>query len=230
MSRTVRYTTCCAQQSGAGAENLRDNAPMQATEQLVIAARALAKRGSPDAALTMYEQALELEPTRFELHMEMAEIEIECRRIAEAAARLHALAQAYLDRDMIDEAQAVIAFIEGLDAGAESGVVVQAQTGVTQPMTVVFGVPKVIEPSHTEFCSQPVLLFPDGSPMPGQASPTTRAPKLGGRSRPSARRARIQLGAPRAPALRRPTRVATAKPKPTKSAPKPVRTRTRTRP
>ncbi|MEM6996748.1 MAG: hypothetical protein AAF721_39960 [Myxococcota bacterium] len=197
---------------------------MQAVERMVNTARSLARLGSKEAAMSLLGQAVEQDPSRLDLHLEMAELEFERGCNEEGARRLESLAEAYLDADMTDEAAAVLAYLESTMV-AEPGAVVEAQTGVTQPMTVVFGVPQVIERTHTEFCSQPVLLFPDGSPLPGQhttpavveaapepsvkrsATPSVKLPALRSKKPIKPRRAaglRVGKGKLQVPALRRP--------------------------
>lgn len=185
---------------------------MQAVEQLVNRARELATGWSPEQAIAMYEAALRAAPSRGDLYVELAELEFSCGRREEATSRLEALAGAYLDRDMVAEAEAVVAMLEARLSEPEPGAVVPAQTGVTEPMTVVFGVPQVVEVTHTEFCREPILLLPDGTPMPAQRkSPAKRKPRVprpgrnGKRSKPMVQIVRLS-----APALRRPTATASS--------------------
>ena len=187
---------------------------MQAVERLVKRARELAAGWSTEKAITMYEAALRIDPSRGDLHVELAELELACGREDEGTARLEALASAYLDRNMVSEAEAIIAALEAHHAEAEPGAVVPAQTGLTAPMTVVLGVPQPVEVTHTEFCDQPVLLFPDGTPMPGQRESSPRSSIRIPRPRPNAKRVKpVQIVRLSAPALRRPKPVPPARPK-----------------
>ena len=163
----------------------------------------------------MYEAALRIDPSRGDLHVELAELEFSCGRREQATARLETLAGAYLDRDMVAEAEAIVAMLEARLGEPEPGAVVPAQTGLTEPMTVVFGVPQVVEVTHTEFCREPILLLPDGTPMPRQPTSTstpkmrtTRVPRPrrdGKRSKPMVQIVRLS-----APALRRPSAAASS--------------------
>ena len=82
--------------------------PEEAIEELVGAAQDFAERGALEAAFALMTKALIIDPTRLELHIDVAELEASAGRPDMAVERLHNLACAYEAAGQYDEAMAVV--------------------------------------------------------------------------------------------------------------------------
>ena len=197
-------------------------------EDLVCTARQFAEAGSNQAAYDMFGRALEMKPDRIELHIDVAELEYAAGDTDAANERLEQLASIYIEQDMLEEAQLLIGIIEERGGGGdrEPGAVVPAQTGMTEPMTTILGIPQAVKRSHTELVSEPILLFPDGTPMPRQPPRSSRPGFRVTRTRPKPGQARFRVNQPPPAAKpRRPPKsvhkVAAPKPDPAPEPPSP---------
>jgi tetratricopeptide (TPR) repeat protein len=173
-----------------------------AIERLVNSAHRLAESNNRHAH-TLIKRAMILAPNRLELHVDAAQIELALGQIGKATERLWRLAAAYRGEGRRDDAIEIEQLVESLQADA--GVVEPAQTGMTAPLSIEPGAPMTVARAHTDAVSRPVLLFPDGTPMP--AAVAAVVPTRGGwgktpRKRPPAGSVRFRVQPP--PKLRRP--------------------------
>jgi tetratricopeptide (TPR) repeat protein len=83
----------------------------EAVAGLVASAAELAAGGRIEAALQLHAGALTIDPSRLELHLEVAELEVASGRDIAAAARLRALARAYVAAGRSDDASAIEEFV-----------------------------------------------------------------------------------------------------------------------
>jgi tetratricopeptide (TPR) repeat protein len=164
-----------------------------------IARRRMAE-GNVDEAIEFFSRALSLDPERLEVHVDLAELEIARGRTKAALRRLEAVAEAYVDAGNADAAADVLEFAAALESGKglpEPGTVRGTQTGVTEPMGILLPTPRQ-RPREETVLAKTVLLFPDGTPMPAQATPTIKKD----RRPPPPPKARFRVSPP--PMLRRP--------------------------
>lgn len=171
-------------------------------ERLVNSAHRLAEAGNRHAH-TLMKRAMILSPNQLELHVDAAQVELTLGEHTGAIKRLWRLALAYRGKGLKDEAREIEQLVESLQQPPEPGVVQPAQTGFTEPMRVTPGVPIAVQGAKTELVRMPILLFPDGTPMPTKPLPVTKkqwgkAP----RRRPPAGSVRFRMQPP--PKLKRP--------------------------
>lgn len=177
-----------------------------AIDRLVRSAHQLSEAGNRHAH-TLIKRAMTIAPNRTELHIDAAEIELALGETKAACQRLWRLAASYRGDGRKEDAVAIEQMVEGLQP--EPGAVEPAQTGRTAPIRLTAaGVPAPVARTNTDAVSRPVLLFPDGTPMPtvdvvAAAAPAAR--KGWGKSprrRPPAGSVRFRITAP--PKLKRP--------------------------
>lgn len=175
-----------------------------AIDRLVGTGRALAAAGEADAAYALLSEALQLDPSRLDLHVDVAELEIGCGDIETGVGRLQELATAYAAFGHVEEARCIVESIEAVYA--EPGAVAHAQTGVTEPMSVVLHAPRTLASEETVLC-RTVLRFPDGTVIPGQPG-DGRVEKRRVTFEPSrpalAHKPRVRFRVPSAPRLEKP--------------------------
>src|SRR5687768_3852804 len=79
-----------------------------AITELTSVAREITKRGHNEAARALMAEALRLDPSQLELHVDLAELEIESGERIAGLARLHELAMAYFAARRIEEGRSVL--------------------------------------------------------------------------------------------------------------------------
>lgn len=89
-------------------------------EQLVDAGRRAAEAGRHTDVFALLGRALVHDPSRLELHLDIAESEAALGYHEAATERLEGLANAYIDAGKMDEATAVVEFIEAWNPSAQS--------------------------------------------------------------------------------------------------------------
>lgn len=176
-----------------------------ALERLVSTGRDLAAADRHDAAYAVLSEALRLDPSRLDLHVDLAELEIGRGDRELGVSRLHELARAYLAFGLEDEGRCILESIAAMQDPElpASGAVVVPQTGVTEPMGILLYAPRG-EAREETVIARTVLRFPDGSVMPGQSAAAAAPP------RPSvALKPRVRFRVPSAPRLKTPKRAST---------------------
>lgn len=136
-----------------------------AIERLVSTGRALAAAEQPDAAYAVLSEALHLDPSQLDLHVDVAELEIGRGDVESGIARLQELATAYAAFGHEEKARAIAESIAAV--AEEPGAVAHAQTGVTEPMSIILHAPRTPPREETVIC-RTILRFPDGTVIPGQ--------------------------------------------------------------
>jgi hypothetical protein len=175
-------------------------------DRLVSTGRALAAAEHTDAAYVVLSEALHLDPSRLDLHVDVAELEIGRGEVQAGVARLQELASAYSAFGHVEEARCIAESIAAVCA--EPGAVVHPQTGVTEPMSVVLHAPRVPARNEETVICRTVLRFPDGTVIPSQAPSHTADDKRrvsDSAARPAlAPKPRVRFRVPSAPRLEKP--------------------------
>ncbi|MEM7157221.1 MAG: hypothetical protein AAF799_30490 [Myxococcota bacterium] len=130
----------------------------EAVTGLVAAAEACAGSRRPTDALCLYATALSLEPTRDDLHLDIATVEESMGRHDAAVERIEALAERYFDAGRTEEAIEVLRFMSSWTAAEPS-----------RPIATAVEAPAAS--SETVICAT-VLLRPDGTLMKAAPAPS----------------------------------------------------------
>jgi tetratricopeptide (TPR) repeat protein len=179
----------------------------QRADEFVAWGRSCAAEGDFDRALEYFSRALSFDPSRLEVHVDLAKLDLARGNHSAALRRLRAVAAAYDragDPSAAGDVREFAAALSTPDASqvieAPPGTVLRPQTGSTEPMGLLLPTPRK-RPREETVLAKTILLFPDGSPMPTGPQPVAAAePRKPTKSRPM--RTRFRVAAP--PMIRRP--------------------------
>jgi hypothetical protein len=166
----------------------------EAVEGLVAAAESCTAREDHGAALTLYGKALAVDPSRLELHLDVAMAEAALGRMESAQQRLDHLAEVYMQAGRTDEAAEVYRCLAGWEAEGDEEELAPAPaparttevpTGPGQPASHA-AVPLMVPTTETVVIPT-ILVTPDGQllQVPLQAQPGQPLPVDSSDSMPS---------------------------------------------
>jgi tetratricopeptide (TPR) repeat protein len=167
-----------------------------AYEHFLRTAQLLRERGASDDALTCYGYAVSSDPRRIDIHVDIAELEMELGRREAALARLDGLAEAYLAADREDDAVAILEFMNELQAGDDD----EPEPTASAPQMFEPGafeagaIPEPVRDVEGTMMISTFLLTPDGTPFVPGAPP----PLMVGEPRSASRITEVPTAAPRA--------------------------------
>ncbi|MBC8066932.1 MAG: tetratricopeptide repeat protein, partial [Deltaproteobacteria bacterium] len=163
-----------------------------AFEHFSRTAQLLRERGANDDALSCYGYAVSSDPQRIDIHVDIAELELEMGRREAALARLDGLAEAYVLADREDDAVAILEFMNELqgDGDAPSPAPEMFAPGAFESGAI----PAPVRDTEGTMVISTFLLTPEGAPfVPGAPPPLTIA-----EPRATARITEVPTAAPRA--------------------------------
>jgi tetratricopeptide (TPR) repeat protein len=168
----------------------------EAVDLLVEAAHRLAARPSIEAAYDLIDRAYNLDPTRLEIHIDIAEIQAKTGDLTGARHRLEQLASAYTDAGAYDEARDVLAAAEQWRPTVNAGEIEIVRDGVSESIPIdtsdivvdsdaiaidsAFDDPGAIrtKPPRSPTMVVPTLLRrPDGTLLPEHEQPPMHEPR-----------------------------------------------------
>lgn len=141
-----------------------------AIEMLVEAAHRLAQRPSIEAAYELIDRAYNLDPTRLEIHIDIAEIQAKTGDLTGARYRLEQLAVAYSDAGAYDEARDVLAAAESWVPTVTAGEIEIIRDGVSESIP--------IDTTDILFDSEPIPLEIEVASNPGSRFKPPRTPTM----------------------------------------------------
>lgn len=148
--------------------------PKLGVDALVEAARALAPDAAdaPGGVFAMLGVALELDPSRLELHVDLAELQAASGDIHGARARLVQLSMVFLDEGQPEDARAVLAVASGWDPQSSIAGVIQAVAPLEESIPILLEEveeqARVIPPSTHTICTPTLLRDASGQLLPNQ--------------------------------------------------------------
>lgn len=146
----------------------------EAVRILVTAAERLQHQPSPDAGYILLGRALELDPTRLDLHLTIAQLQAKDGDVHGARSRLQQLASAYIHKGAWLDAQDVLSFAAEWDpqplVAGEIELVIDVDSDSIPIALEDLELPKRPKREQT-MVTDTVLIFPDGSPLPRKKQP-----------------------------------------------------------